>query len=91
MSEKKGLTVKLEYDFDTSKNLEIFMAKLDGWFRVTAREFRSFNGDRRINGEPFIGNTYYYNTNKVINCSEYEKNKIIGMKWESKIRPGEDF
>lgn len=91
MSEKKGLTVKLEYDFDTSNNLEIFMPTLNGWFRVTSREFRSFNGDRRINGQPHNGVTYYYNTNKIINCNEYEKDKIIGIKWESKRRPGENF
>lgn len=47
MSEKKGMTGKLKYDFNTSGVCEIQTA--DGrWFRVTAREFRSFDGPRRL-------------------------------------------
>lgn len=91
MSEKKGLTVKLKQEFDTSKNLEVFMPNLNDWFRVTAREFRSFNGRRRINNEIYNGIIYYYNTNKEINPDEYDKDKVIGIKWESKRRPGENF
>ena len=39
-------TLTLKYDFEPYKCCEI---KIDGsWFRVTARQFRSFDGERRI-------------------------------------------
>jgi hypothetical protein len=39
-------TLTLKYDFEPYKCCEI---KTDGsWFRVTARQFRSFDGERRI-------------------------------------------
>ena len=45
MSEKKGLTVKMSYDFETAANLEVYLPESTyGWYRVTSREFRSFNG-----------------------------------------------
>lgn len=56
MSEKKGNTVKLEYDFDTARNLEVYLPSLSNWVRVTSREFRSFNGKRRIQGKKYDGN-----------------------------------
>lgn len=46
MAEKTGLLVKLEYDFHTSCVCEIFI--LNEWIRVTEREFRSFDGPRRL-------------------------------------------
>ena len=46
MSEKKGKTVKLIYDFPTHLSTEVFM--FDVWSRVTCNHFRSFNGPRRI-------------------------------------------
>jgi len=47
MGEKKGLTGKLKYDFNTAGVCEIRNA--DGtWARVTARTFRSYDGVRRI-------------------------------------------
>jgi len=48
MAEKRGETEKLRYDFDTAGVLEVFVPNLDGWYRVTGREFRSFDGLRRI-------------------------------------------
>jgi hypothetical protein len=48
MAEKRGETEKLIYDFNTAGVLEIYMPKLEGWYRVTGREFRSFDGLRRI-------------------------------------------
>ncbi len=38
----------MHYDFDTAGVLEIWMPKLNGWYRVTSREFRSYDGKRRI-------------------------------------------
>lgn len=91
MNEKTGNIVKLEYDFDTARNLEVFMPNLNGWYRVTSREFRSFNGKRRIQGELFKGNIYQFGTNKIINPKHSEENKIAGYKWTSVRRPGENF
>lgn len=51
MAEKRGETEKLRFDFNTSGCLEIFMK--EQWYRATAREFRSFDGPRRIT-EPTI-------------------------------------
>ena len=48
MSEKRGHLVKMEYDFDTAGVLEVWVPKLNGWYRVTSRDFRSFDGKRRI-------------------------------------------
>jgi len=67
MGEKRGHTEKLIYSFNTAGLLEVFMK--DTWYRSTAREFRSFDGRRRIT-EPTkveLGNvvvpmrTYDYN------------------------------
>lgn len=46
MAEKRGETEKLRYDFNTSGCLEVYMN--DTWYRATGREFRSFDGPRRI-------------------------------------------
>jgi hypothetical protein len=64
MGEKRGNTGKLHYDFNTAANLEV---ELDGiWYRVTAREFRSFNNPRRISGESYSGPVYLFGTNQII-------------------------
>jgi hypothetical protein len=44
--EKTGNTAKLSYDFNTSGVCEVCIK--GNWYRTTAREFRSFDGDRRI-------------------------------------------
>ena len=48
MAEKTGETIKLTNPFNTAGCLEIFNNNLEGWYRVTARDFRSFDGKRRI-------------------------------------------
>ena len=48
MAEKRGHLEKLINPFNTAGLLEVFMPKLNGWYRVTSREFRSFDGKRRI-------------------------------------------
>lgn len=87
--EKTGGIVKLKYDFNTASNLEVFMPNLNGWYRVTSREFRSFNGKRQINNEVYDGTVYLYNTNKRINKSKYGKHKLAGYSWDSKKREHE--
>ena len=47
MSEKRGLTGKLVYDFDTAK--AVYVKNKDGKFvRATERDFRSYYGERFI-------------------------------------------
>ena len=48
MAEKRGNLVKLIYDFDTAKVMEIQIK--GNWYRVTAKRFRSFDGPRRLTG-----------------------------------------
>lgn len=66
MSEKRGNTVKLVYHFNTAACLEVQLPN-GNWYRITAREFRSYNYPRRIlvNGEYQIyeGPVYLYGTN----------------------------
>ena len=48
MAEKRGHLEKLINPFNVSGVLEVFMPGLNGWYRSTARDFRSFDGKRRI-------------------------------------------
>jgi hypothetical protein len=48
MAEKRGETEKLINDFNTAGVLEVYMPNLEGWYRTTAKDFRSFDGKRRI-------------------------------------------
>jgi hypothetical protein len=82
MSEKRGQTEKLRYDFNTAK--AVYVKNTAGKFvRITERDFRSYNGDRwifeKINDEyqytSYHGPIYYHNTNK--KCKEpIGENKI---------------
>ena len=86
MSEKRGLeTQNLKFEFNTAGALEVYMDKLEGWYRVTAKDFRAFNGPRRIT-EPTVtekGNTdvpmvtyeyygpvYIWGTNEIVDYSD---------------------
>jgi hypothetical protein len=73
MAEKRGDLIKLTYEFNCGWCCEV---SFDGekWARVTAREFRSFNGKRRILNienpnksyyEEYNGPIYYYGTNQI--------------------------
>lgn len=62
MGEKRGFTgkSKLKMDFPVEAVLEIFFPKTATWARVTAGEFRSWSGRRRITTvkQPGIGNDF---------------------------------
>ena len=45
MAEKRGGLEKMRYDFPTEAVLEVCIK--GKWYRVTSREFRSFDGKRR--------------------------------------------
>lgn len=92
MAEKKGFTGKLEHwGYETHWVLEI-KGKNDKWYRVTERDFRSYNGDRRIKypgktelGNPFQdittedyhGPYYFFETNTSYDPDKFEKNTIV--------------
>ena len=91
--EKEGSLVKLQYDFNTAKCCEVeFQPGM--WARTTAREFRSFNGNRRIlntdtRGEAFYesykGPVYLFNTNII------SDNNTPGLVFENNKDPREKF
>jgi len=80
MSEKRGQTEKIKFDFNTAGVLEI-QHHNETWYRVTAATFRAYDGPRRIT-EPeyteranpripmrtyvYEGPVYYYGTNKQV-------------------------
>ena len=92
MAEKRGFTGKLEHwGYETSWVLEI-QGKNGTWYRVTERDFRSYNGKRRVSypgktelGNPFqdltiedyYGPFYFFETNTPYNPDEFEKNTIV--------------
>ena len=47
-TEKRGATGQLKYDFNTKWSTEVQLEKNGKWYRATCREFRSFDGPRRI-------------------------------------------
>lgn len=79
MSEKKGFTGKLEYPFDRNGVLEVQL-KTGKWYRVTERDFRAYDGPRRITlqgrtikgqysdteMQEYLGPVYLYETNSVV-------------------------
>ena len=90
MSEKKGFTGQLKYDFITAANLEVYMPNTTyGWYRVTSKEFRSFNGERRINGTPYDGPVYLFGTNTKVNSTEYPHGKLTGYSYKPSYRGNE--
>jgi hypothetical protein len=95
MAEKKGFTGKMFYDFDTSKCCEVEY-KPGKWGRVTSREFRSFNGKRRILNvddpsnlfyELYEGPVYFYGTNTRVKDTEL----CPGYNYPGGIDPREEF
>jgi hypothetical protein len=92
--------LKLKYDFDTSKCLEVEY-KPGAWNRVTCNTFRSYNGNRRIttwdeNKNPvyteFDNPLYYFETNTIVdNPSGHGTQYITGKRPETKPRPYENF
>ena len=84
MSEKRGNTVNLEYPFDTAGCLEVQMPN-EKWYRITAREFRSYTYPRRISHdvkgkyitEKYEGPVYLYGTNVVVNLNKTDKKGLL--------------
>ena len=97
MAEKRGEIEKIVYEFNTAGCLEINHPAV-GWHRVTAKDFRSFDGERRIT-EPeytrlgtvevpmvtreYFGPVYYWGTNKQIPYSN--SGKLIDSPVQAKL------
>lgn len=97
MAEKRGNTGKLEHwGYETSHVLEVQIPPGE-WCRVTERDFRSYNGKRRVSypdpseiGEVFenmitvdySGPYYYYGENSTYDPKDFDINSIV-------YRPGE--
>ena len=97
MAEKRGEIEKIINNFNTAGNLEINHPVV-GWHRVTARDFRSFDGERRIT-EPeytrlstvevpmktyeYYGPVYYWGTNKEVRPTN--SGKLINSPIQAKL------
>jgi len=89
---KREETGKLIYDFDRASYCEVCIE--DNWCRSTAREFRSFDGKRRLNGELYEGPVYYFKTNDLVKSLSCKENLIYSPEVEylqSSVRVGEKF
>ena len=79
-AEKRGFTGKLDYDFPTHGVCEVQLAN-DQWYRVTERDFRSFDCHMRytirdytlhkamvfpMNTTKYIGPVYLWGTNTYV-------------------------
>ena len=93
MAEKKGFPGKIKYDFNEARCCEIEY-KPGKWGRVTGREFRSFNGNRRILNidnpdnvfyEDYNGPVYLFETNTISKCD------ISGMQYLNNIDPRDKY
>jgi hypothetical protein len=92
--------LKLKYDFDTSKCLEVEYEP-GAWNRVTCNTFRSYNGNRRIitwdkNKNPiyteFNHPLYYFETNTIVETPINDGTQYIhGKRTESQPRKYENF
>ena len=92
MAEKRGFTGKLEHwGYETHYVFEIEAAN-GKWYRVTERDFRSYNGKRRFTypdatslGNPFqnlttedyYGPFYFFETNTTYDPDKFEKHTIV--------------
>lgn len=92
---------KLIFDFPVHKCLEIFSEKTNMWHRVTANDFRSYNGPRRIVmkyddqnqpiHEKYEGPVYVFDTNQLLK-NDNQKGFIYADDNDPrvfKLRPGE--
>jgi len=94
MGEKRGNTGKLKYDFNTAWVCEVQFNN-GKWYRIIERDFRSFNGPRRLTipnqavlGRFDVGSEtvdyegpyYYWNTNTEYDPDKQPKGEIIQQK-----------
>jgi hypothetical protein len=84
MSEKRGNTISLDYPFNTAACLEVQLPS-GTWYRITAREFRSYTYPRRISQnikgkyttEEYDGPVYLFGTNVVVNLNKTDRKGLL--------------
>lgn len=54
---------KLVYHFNVGSLLEVQNSANGDWVQVTSGWFRSYAGNRRVNGETYVGPIFYEGTN----------------------------
>ena len=100
MGEKKGFTGKLINDFPPAKSLEVYVDYMLRWHRVISKEFRSWNGPRRIieydkqNNPIYIeynGPIFYYMTNTIVTESNKTGIQHLVSPEPMKPRQSENF
>ena len=57
------MSKNLVYYFNVAAFLEVENASNGDWVQVTCASFRSYAGNRRINGEEYLGPILYNGTN----------------------------
>lgn len=92
MAEKTGGLEKMRYDFPTEAVLEV---QIKGtWYRVTSREFRSFDGHRRFTKpvkQPGLGMPDLDKLEFVTTCFDdgplymFNSNKEVRKLWNEKM------
>ena len=91
MAEKRGHLEKMRYDFPTEAVLEVMIK--EKWFRVTSREFRSFDSDRRYSmpiqqpgiGMPNVENLEFITIDYTGPLYMYATNKEVHKTFDEKI------
>ena len=77
---------KLVYHFNTAAHLEVQNNSTGDWVQSTCNWFRSYAGNRRINGETYEGPIFYEGTNflyegplngKIIHLDEGQDVKLL--------------
>ena len=53
------MSKNLAYHFNTASHLEVQNNSNGDWVQVTCNTFRSYAGNRRINGETYLGAGFY--------------------------------
>lgn len=67
---------RLTYTFDTSALLEIEIRN-DQWSKVDCNVFRSWTGQRRLNGEQYVGPRYNFLTNEELTSDD----SVVPCEW----------
>ena len=59
-------TKNLKMNFNSKALLEIKTSEYSGWEKTNPYIFRTWGGERRIDGQEFNGDIYYLGTNKIV-------------------------
>lgn len=84
--------IPLEIDFDSKAKLEYKERPRGAWHEIDPYTFRSWGGQRRINGKNFYGNVYYLGSNVISRpAGVSHKQHIKELSGERKAREKKDL